>query len=680
MAEKKLKIKITTEGAQKSAQQANSLTASYKKVAGSIAAMGAAYLVVTKAAKALAQTVTMASEQEKIFKKLEIAANLAGAGYDNLSGSVKDYLDELQAATEYGDTETAASLTQMTQLSGDFDASLKTLPLALDLAATGLFNLDTASKYMGMALAGNVEMLGRYIPELKSTVTPQLKLMTAAEKTAFAMDLLQKKFGGTAQANLDTYAGKVKQLQNYWGDFQEMIGDKVIPTLSRATVAATGFIKSLTQTSLEKTINELKQYGASAEKIQQLEKMGMQADLAAARVELVGLNAGMLTTAQLEEEVNARMEERRQIANKLANETITLENHRKELQINLNAGSEYGVKLMEEEIKKQEEVVRGVQEEVKEKNKSLEEDQKIYDVLLEIESKTQQIAALSAVPEIEPPDVPEDLTMPTIEIPVEYKRIESDVGGTEWLEEEQEKVRQQYEKSLQEQAELKQQYDDEGKDRLQLQQEAEIEKWKEYYDTLIDLDGSFQAKKTEINERYATLRENVSLKEFARETQQVGRLVGALGDLAEATGANAEQLKVIKSGEAIINTYAGAARALADYPAPASYIVAATVIASGIANVAKINATGFQFGTGDEGFTVPSGNPRDSYLFAAQSGENVTVTPAGKPSGSNNAELIAAVERLETALAKQPKYIIRTIDDIKVSEMAESGGFARSRV
>jgi hypothetical protein len=54
--------------------------------------------------------------------------------------------------------------------------------------------------------------------------------------------------------------------------------------------------------------------------------------------------------------------------------------------------------------------------------------------------------------------------------------------------------------------------------------------------------------------------------------------------------------KMAAMSEAIISTYAGAARALKDYPAPWSYAVAASVIAMGMAKVAVIRAQQFQGG------------------------------------------------------------------------------------
>jgi hypothetical protein len=59
--------------------------------------------------------------------------------------------------------------------------------------------------------------------------------------------------------------------------------------------------------------------------------------------------------------------------------------------------------------------------------------------------------------------------------------------------------------------------------------------------------------------------------------------------------------KMSAISEAVISTYAGAARALNDYPAPWSYAVAASVVAAGLAKVAVIRAQQFQGGGATSG-------------------------------------------------------------------------------
>lgn len=68
-------------------------------------------------------------------------------------------------------------------------------------------------------------------------------------------------------------------------------------------------------------------------------------------------------------------------------------------------------------------------------------------------------------------------------------------------------------------------------------------------------------------------------------------IFGNLASVAAAFGKKGfAAFKAFRIAEAIASTYAGAARALADYPWPYSIAVAASVVAAGIANVASIAA------------------------------------------------------------------------------------------
>jgi len=83
-----------------------------------------------------------------------------------------------------------------------------------------------------MAMEGNVQMLGRYIPELRAESNEIVKSGTAAEKTAEFMRIFNEKFAGTAQKNLNSSAAQMKQLGNYLGDIGEAIGDYALPAIN----------------------------------------------------------------------------------------------------------------------------------------------------------------------------------------------------------------------------------------------------------------------------------------------------------------------------------------------------------------------------------------------------------------------------------------------------------------
>lgn len=95
---------------------------------------------------------------------------------------------------------------------------------ALDAAtnlASGLgIDLETATTLVAKAAAGHTETLGRY----------GIQVDQAAVKTQGLDAVLQsinKQFGGQAAAQIETYAGKVKQLENNWDNVKEAVGKAI---------------------------------------------------------------------------------------------------------------------------------------------------------------------------------------------------------------------------------------------------------------------------------------------------------------------------------------------------------------------------------------------------------------------------------------------------------------------
>ena len=144
---------------------------------------------------------------------------------------VETLANELQNFTRFGDTQTRATLSTLITLSNDFEGSMRNLELAFDIAESGMFDIRTAARYIGLAMTGNVEILGRYIAELKSSTNEQLKHMSATEKAAFAMTLLREKFGGLAKQIGETAAGAWAKLANAVSDAWEALGAGMLDEL-----------------------------------------------------------------------------------------------------------------------------------------------------------------------------------------------------------------------------------------------------------------------------------------------------------------------------------------------------------------------------------------------------------------------------------------------------------------
>ena len=79
--------------------------------------------------------------------------------------------------------------------------------------------------------------------------------------------------------------------------------------------------------------------------------------------------------------------------------------------------------------------------------------------------------------------------------------------------------------------------------------------------------------------------------EKAQQEAKLAVISNALGTLAQAVGENTAAGKALAVAQAVIDTYAGANKALATYPPPFGAIAAGTVIVAGLLNVKKILST-----------------------------------------------------------------------------------------
>ncbi len=165
-------------------------------------------------------------------------------------------------------------------------------------------------------------------------------------------------------------------------------------------------------------------------------------------------------------------------------------------------------------------------------------------------------------------------------------------------------------------------------------QDLELMKAKDKYQALIeeaekygiDTTDLVTAQAEEINKINAKYDKEDSdrKKKKAADDQAVqmatlGAISGALGSLSELAGKDAASGKAISAAQAVINTYTGATKALAQ-GGIAGPIAAAGVVASGIASIRKIYTTKIPATAGGGGATtprpqvsVPSINPRLSF-------------------------------------------------------------------
>lgn len=165
-----------------------------------------------------------AATSEQVFNRLKTAVETTGVSYDAGKGQLVGYTQEMMKTTRYSDEEVAESLQMITQLTGNVAKGLEGSKIAADMASSGLFDLQSAGKYVSMAMEGNVMMLARWIPQLRDSAGLIKENMTATEKWAVTKEILNRMFGGSAQKDLNTYAGALQSLKNWIDEVKEAAG------------------------------------------------------------------------------------------------------------------------------------------------------------------------------------------------------------------------------------------------------------------------------------------------------------------------------------------------------------------------------------------------------------------------------------------------------------------------
>lgn len=111
-------------------------------------------------------------------------------------------------------------------------------------------------------------------------------------------------------------------------------------------------------------------------------------------------------------------------------------------------------------------------------------------------------------------------------------------------------------------------------------------------------EANYVSAKANLEKKY---QQDMTQLQFANNQEKAQNLADSFGSAKSLFKENTVAYKAMAIGEATANTYMGATRALKDYPAPYSYIMAGTTIASGLLSVAKIVGIGKSIGGANVG-------------------------------------------------------------------------------
>lgn len=194
-----------------------------------------AFAAVAGAAVAFgAIAVKAALEGEAAHALLVQAVQNSGTAFESVGGQVEDMSGRF-AKLGFENDQVEAALARLVQSTGNVSGAMQNMGLVADFARARHIDLETAATAVGKVMNGNVGALSRLGISTKDAAGNTL---SAAE----ALKMLNERFGGAAQAQANTYAGRLQAMNAEWHNMMETLGNALLPTLASVAGAVTDVV------------------------------------------------------------------------------------------------------------------------------------------------------------------------------------------------------------------------------------------------------------------------------------------------------------------------------------------------------------------------------------------------------------------------------------------------------
>lgn len=204
-------------------------TATKAALAG--AAVGGAALLV----KGLSDSIHAAADAEKSQARLQTQLRASGIAYRDHAREIENTIQKTSRLAGLDDEDLQDAFTNIVRASGNVSQSLKLTGLAADIARAKHIDVAKAGQLLGRVVDGNVNALGRYGVSV-----------TKGASVTQALGQIQAKFSGQAAAYGRTSAGAQDRFRVATENLQEAIGKKLLPVVTRITVALSKFTEQMT--------------------------------------------------------------------------------------------------------------------------------------------------------------------------------------------------------------------------------------------------------------------------------------------------------------------------------------------------------------------------------------------------------------------------------------------------
>lgn len=571
-------------------------------------------------------TVAAAEENENAINRLSQALRASGSFSQAAVSDFAAFADELERTSLFS-AEAALEQIAFAKSMGATNAQAKNLvTAAANMAATFGGSLEENMQKLNKTLTGSAGKLTNLVPALKGLTAEQLRNGEAA-------DVINSKYSGAAASQLDSYTGRLNTMGDAYGNLQEELGKFV--TESDTVGAITGYVsialdKVSTALADMRTENARSKEGfvETQESLTQLQrKFG---DLATEIGELEAKNEefqakgflGKFFTGMISDIGDAQFQlpalrkeieavEKQMLA---ANEAVNGDR--------ANMPDSAGVGSVEDEAAQAK------------KEKALADQAALNEALIQQQAEFDAFRANLELSKT---------TLTDEQRAAEYEKLYAA---------EQAKVEAVRAAEL-EKAKLIEDAGVRSATINQINQKADLDRQKNYLAT------KDKAEKDALTRKKAT---DAGYLQAADTFLQAGMAVAKEGSAA---------MKAMQIVQATISTYTGATNALATVPYPANIAAAASIVALGLANVAKIAGAKFEGGGIVGGNSVHGDqiqarlNSREMVLNQQQQGEmfRQLKNGGGNFSGDIVEELAAVIRSTPIVVEANGREIARLVRD-----------------
>ena len=211
-------IEVKTKGAKKSEKQIKGVNSGLKNMAKSAGVAAAAYFGSQALLGAIKSSIDLFTKQEEAEKKLRFQAG-------EMTDSLIKQAEALQKNTRFGDEVIIAQQAYLASLGLTQTQIEDTIEASLDLAAATGMTLESAVLNTSKTLSG---MAG----ELGEKLGPAFRELDAdALKAGEGIKFIAEQFGGSAQADAESFGGALEQMRNSVGDAAEAFGSLLAPAI-----------------------------------------------------------------------------------------------------------------------------------------------------------------------------------------------------------------------------------------------------------------------------------------------------------------------------------------------------------------------------------------------------------------------------------------------------------------